>query len=63
MDAIVIVSNDISAMGPIIDLCEKAEVPIIVVNRLPEEQFLSRVDVYVGSDSIDAGIMQGEWGD
>lgn len=61
MDAIVIVPNDISAMGPIIDLCEKAEVPIIVVNRLPEEQFLSRVDVYVGSDSIDAGIMQGEW--
>ncbi len=61
MDAIIIVPIDISALGPVLDRCESAGVPLVVVNRLPAENLLQRVDVYVGSDSIDAGIMQGEW--
>ncbi|MCG8454576.1 MAG: sugar ABC transporter substrate-binding protein [Spirochaetales bacterium] len=61
MDAIVIVPVDISALGPIINLCKGADVPLVVVNRLPGEEHLKDVDVYVGSDSIEAGILQGEW--
>ncbi len=59
--AIVIVPVDISAIGPVITKCKEAKVPLIVVNRLPEEKFLKDVDVYVGSESIQAGLMQGEW--
>lgn len=61
VDAIVIVPVDISAMGPVIAKCKEAGVPLIVVNRLPEDKFMKDVDVYVGSESIQAGLMQGEW--
>jgi inositol transport system substrate-binding protein len=61
VDAIVIVPVDISAMGPIIALTKEAGVKLVVVNRLPEEEFMEDVDVYCGSESIQAGIMQGEW--
>ena len=61
IDALVIVPVDISALGPIVTQCKNAGVKIVVVNRLPEEKYLSQIDVYAGSDSIDAGIMQAEW--
>lgn len=61
VDAIVIVPVDISAMGPIIQKCKEAGAKLVVVNRIPEEQFLQEIDVYVGSESIQAGILQGEW--
>ena len=34
---------------------------MVVVNRLPDPQFLEQVDVYCGSESIQAGLMQAEW--
>ncbi len=61
IDALVIVPVDISALGPIIDATEAADIPIVAVNRIPGEEFLSRVDLYVGSESIDAGLLQAEW--
>ncbi len=61
VDAMIIVPVDISTMGPMINSCKEAGVPIIVVNRLPEEEFVEQIDVYVGSESIQAGIMQAEW--
>lgn len=60
-DAIVIVPVDISAMEPIIAATNEAAVPLVVVNRLPAEQFMDDIDVFVGSESIRAGIMQAEW--
>jgi len=62
VDAIVIVPVDISALGPVIDKCKEADIPLIVVNRYPAEKFMKMDNVYyVGSESIQAGIMQGEW--
>lgn len=61
VDAIVIVPVDISAMTPIIRQCKDAGVKLIVVNRIPGEEHLKDVDVYVGSESIQAGIIQGEY--
>ncbi|KAK2143999.1 hypothetical protein LSH36_793g00069 [Paralvinella palmiformis] len=60
-DAIIIVPVDISAMGPIIKLTKEAKVPLVVINRLPKDEFLKDIDVYVGSDSIEGGIMQAKW--
>jgi len=61
IDVLLIVPVDISAMGPVIDKCKEAGVKIVVVNRLPSEEHMNDVDVYVGSESIQAGIMQAEW--
>jgi inositol transport system substrate-binding protein len=61
VQAIVIVPVDISTMGPIIAQVKDAGAKLIVVNRLPEEEFMADIDVYAGSESIQAGIMQAEW--
>jgi inositol transport system substrate-binding protein len=61
VDALIIVPVDISTMGPMINSAKDAGVPVVVVNRLPEEEFVEQIDVYVGSESIQAGIMQAEW--
>lgn len=61
VQAIVIVPVDISALGPIIQKCKEAKVKLVVVNRLPDKEFLDQIDVYAGSESIQAGIMQAEW--
>ena len=59
MDAIVIVPVDTAATEPITAACATAETPLVYVNRLPAN--LPDNVVFVGSDSIDAGIFQGEW--
>lgn len=61
VDAILLVPVDISAMGPIVDKCKEAGVKLVVANRLPGEEFHNDFDVYAGSESILAGIMQAEW--
>jgi inositol transport system substrate-binding protein len=61
VDVIAVVPVDISTMGPIVATVKDAGVPLVVINRLPEEEFMGDVDVYCGSESIQAGIMQGEW--
>lgn len=61
VDALMIIPVDISTIGPIINSCKEANVPIVVVNRLPDPEFVEQIDVYVGSESIQAGIMQAEW--
>lgn len=61
VDAIITVPVDISAMRPIIRACEEAGVPLICINRAPEEEFMKDIACYVGSDSIVSGLLQGEW--
>ncbi|NQT60847.1 MAG: substrate-binding domain-containing protein [Bacteroidetes bacterium] len=61
VDAIAIVPVDISAIGPIIAKCEEAGVYLVVINRYPDEKFHDGIDAYVGSESIQAGLMQGKW--
>ncbi len=61
VDALVVVPVDISAMPPIVMKAKEAGVKLVVVNRLPDEYLMEDIDVYCGSESIQAGIMQAEW--
>lgn len=60
VDAIIINPVDTSAVGPMVDAANKANVPVIVVNRMPDDATLQKIYAYVGSDSIKAGTMQME---
>ncbi|MCT4593863.1 MAG: sugar ABC transporter substrate-binding protein [Anaeromicrobium sp.] len=55
VDAIILVIVDTDAPQPYVKLCKEAKIPLIGVNRIFEG-----CDVYVGSESIDAGIVQME---
>lgn len=58
VDAIVIVPVQASSIGPILDEVERAEIPIVAVNRFPEEPNFSRLATYVGSNEVFAGTVQ-----
>lgn len=60
VDAIVIVPVQIQTIEPILDVTEDAGIPLVAVNRIPEEPYLSRLATYVGSDEVFAGRVQGE---
>lgn len=63
VDGLVVVPVDTSAMGPITDAAVAAGIPLVYINRNPyvgnEDQMPEGV-YYVGSEEIQAGIMQGE---
>ena len=61
VDAIVIVPVDISALKPVFRKVKEDKVKLVIGNRMPEEAFHSEFDVYTGSESIQAGILQAEW--
>src|SRR6516164_8511954 len=58
MDAVVILPVDTSATGPVTKAAVKAGKPLVYVNRKPSN--LPKGVVYVGSKSIDAGVMNME---
>jgi inositol transport system substrate-binding protein len=58
MDAVVILPVDTTATGPMTKAIVKAGKPLVYVNRKPEK--LPKGVVYVGSKSIDAGVMNME---
>ena len=58
MDAVVILPVDTTATGPMTKTIVKAGKPLVYVNRKPEK--LPKGVVYVGSKSIDAGVMNME---
>jgi inositol transport system substrate-binding protein len=58
MDAVVILPVDTTATGPMTKGIVKAGRPLVYVNRKPEN--LPKAVVYVGSKSIDAGVMNME---
>lgn len=59
MDAVVVVPVNTEATTPITDACKNANIPLVYVNRLPAN--LPEDVVFVGSNSIDAGIFQMEY--
>jgi len=58
VDAIVIVPVQIQTLGPILDQTDAAGIPVVAVNRKPDEPVLSRLATYVGSDEVYAGTVQ-----
>jgi len=61
VDAIVIVPVDISALKPVFQKVKEDKVKLVIANRMPSEEFHNEFDVYTGSESIQAGILQAEW--
>ncbi len=61
VDALFIVPVDVSALKPIFKESKKYGVKVVIANRLPEEEYYGEFDAYVGSDSLQAGYLQGEW--
>ena len=59
VDAIVLIPANTDAADPMTKAAQDAGIPLVYVNRLPSN--LPEGVSYVGSDSIDAGIMQAEW--
>ncbi len=60
-DAIVLTPVEPSTLPMIIQKCKAADVKLIIVNLLPNEEDIPSIDAYVGSESIDAGLMQGQF--
>jgi len=61
VDAILIVPVDISALKPVFAKCKEDGIKLVIANRMPSEEFHGDFDVYTGSESIQAGILQAEW--
>ena len=61
VDAILLVPVDISALKPVFKKCKEDGVKLVIANRMPAEEFHGEFDVYTGSESIQAGLMQAEW--
>jgi inositol transport system substrate-binding protein len=59
VDAIVLIPANTDATDPMTKAAVDAGIPLVYVNRKPAN--LPEGVAYVGSDSIDAGIMQMEW--
>ncbi len=60
VDAIIINPVDTSAAGPMVDAANKANIPVVIVNRMPDEATVQKIYAYVGSESTQAGTMQME---
>lgn len=61
VDAILIVPVDISALKPVFRQVKEDGVKLVIANRMPAEEFHGEFDVYTGSESIQAGLLQAEW--
>ena len=61
VDSIIMVPVDSTALSGMLDQAEESGVDVVVANLLPNEEDLERIGSYVGSQSIDAGIMQAEF--
>lgn len=60
VDAIVTIPVETSSVGPLVNAAKNANIPIVVVNRMPEGDVINKIDAYVGSESIQAGRLQME---
>ncbi|MDM5247808.1 sugar ABC transporter substrate-binding protein [Lysinibacillus sp. G4S2] len=60
VDAIIINPVDTDAVAPMVDIANGAGIPVIMVNRMPDEKTMEKIYAYVGSESLEAGFIQME---
>lgn len=60
VDAILINPVETDAVGPMVDAANEAGIPVVVVNRMPDEATMEKIYAYVGSESVEAGTIQME---
>ncbi len=58
VNAVILNAQDAAGLGSAVDLCNQAGIPIIECNTLTTN---TNYTVYVGSDDVDAGKIQGEF--
>ncbi len=61
VDALLVVPTDPQIVKRIGRLAKKANIPLIVVNRKPNDEDMHYVTSYVGSDEIEAGRIQADY--
>lgn len=59
-DAIILYAVDRASIGNMARIAKEAGVIVTAVNRIPEEQHLEYIDLYVGIDEKEAGIAAGK---
>ena len=60
VDVILTIPVDVPGFGPVAQAAKEAGIPLVVMNRTPLDADMALVTSFVGSDSIDAGLMQAE---
>ncbi|MFE4706849.1 sugar ABC transporter substrate-binding protein [Peribacillus simplex] len=60
VDAIVLNPVDTAAISPLIDTANEANIPVVVVNRMPDEDAMKKIYAFVGSESLEGGTIQME---
>lgn len=60
VDVILINPVETDAVGPMVDAANEADIPVVIVNRMPDEEVMKKIYAYVGSESIEAGTIQME---
>lgn len=60
VDAVIIHPTDRQTVRPIAKKLQKAGIPLVVVNRRPNDEDMALIGAYVGSDEIKGGLLQGE---
>lgn len=60
VDAILINPVETDAVEPMVDAANEANIPVVVVNRMPGEDVMGKIYAYVGSESLEAGTIQME---
>ncbi len=60
VDAIILIPVETEAVDPMLDAASAANIPVVAVNRMPNESALEKVYAYVGSESLEAGTIQME---
>lgn len=60
VDAVIIHPTDRQTVRPIARKLKRAGIPLVVVNRRPNDDDMETVSAYVGSDEIKGGQMQGQ---
>lgn len=60
VDAIIITPVETEAVEPMLDVANAANIPVVIVNRMPGEAAMAKAYAYVGSESLEAGTIQME---
>ncbi|MER2106775.1 MAG: sugar ABC transporter substrate-binding protein [Solibacillus sp.] len=60
VDAIIINPVDTNSIGAMVASANDANIPVVVVNRMPLEEDMEKIYAYVGSESLEAGAIQME---
>ncbi|MGG1396504.1 sugar ABC transporter substrate-binding protein [Bacillus salipaludis] len=58
VDAIIINPVDTDAVEPMVNAANDANIPVIIVNRMPSAKVMKKIYAYVGSESLEAGTIQ-----